>query len=55
MVFGYRNAHVYPERVFIPAVREKFDAAGRLDSTLDHRLARQAGGFAHFIAALRPA
>jgi len=29
MVFGYRNAHVFPERVFIPTVAQKFPADGR--------------------------
>lgn len=51
LVFGYRNAYVYPERVFIPAVKERFDADGRLvDTALNDRLHRQARGFARFIA-----
>jgi NAD(P)H-dependent FMN reductase len=52
-VFGYRNAHVYPPRVFIPAVKEKFDASGALlDAELDARLAKQVQGFAHFVRRL---
>jgi len=48
LVFGYRNAHVFPNRVFIPAVKEKFDGNGNLDATIDERLARQAKGFAAY-------
>ena len=47
-VFGYRNAHIFPERVFISAVKEKFDAEGKLDPALDERLAKQARRFAHY-------
>jgi chromate reductase, NAD(P)H dehydrogenase (quinone) len=50
MIFGYRNAHVYPERVFIPGITEKL---GPDDSLLvpdiDQRLAKQAQGFAAFV------
>jgi len=49
MVFGYRNAHVFPDRVFIPTVAQKFPADGRpIDPQLDERLARQARAFAQF-------
>jgi chromate reductase, NAD(P)H dehydrogenase (quinone) len=52
-VFGYRNAHVYPPRVFIPLVRTRFDADGGLiDPELDARLAKQAQGFAGFVRRL---
>lgn len=55
MVFAYRNAHVYPDRVFIPAVRDKLDAQGNLtDPALDQRLSRQTRGFAAFATALTP-
>jgi chromate reductase len=49
-IFGYRNAHIFPERVFIPAVKEKFDAEGTLDASLDKRLAQQAQRFASYAA-----
>ena len=53
MIFGYRNAHVYPDRVFVPGVTAKFDADGNLtDAAIDERLGRQARGFADFVAAL---
>jgi NAD(P)H-dependent FMN reductase len=49
LVFGYRNAHVYPDRVFIAGSSSKFDAAGALnDPALDERVTRQARGFAEF-------
>lgn len=50
LIFGYRNAHVYPERVFIPGVGSKFDAQGSLiDPAIDARLKAQAEGFAQFV------
>lgn len=46
LIFGYRNAHTYPDRVFIPGVKEKFDAAGNFtDSSINDRLKKQAVGF----------
>jgi len=49
MVFGYRNAHVYPDRIFVSSVKDKLDAAGNLnDQALNDRLARQVVGFAQF-------
>lgn len=52
-VFGYRNAYIYPDRVFVGHVRTKFDAAGVFDAELSDRLARQAAGFAAFAARVR--
>jgi NAD(P)H-dependent FMN reductase len=53
LIFGYRNAYVFPERVFINAVHNKFDAAGNLtDAAIDERLAKQAGEFLKFAATL---
>ena len=49
MVFGYRNAHVFPERVFISGVTQKFPPDSLpTDAALDDRLARQARNFAQF-------
>lgn len=49
MVFGYRNAHLYPERVFISGVGNKFTSEGALsDAAVDERLARQVRGFGQF-------
>lgn len=53
-IFGYRNAHIFPERVFIPGVKQKFDAQGKLlDADIDQRLAKQAAGFARFVGLIR--
>ena len=58
-IFGYRNAHIFPERVFIPGVKDKFGPDGKLlDPDLDQRLARQAANFAAFaghMATCKPA
>ena len=49
-IFAYRNAHLFPDRVFIPAVHTKLDASGRLnDPDIDLRLARQAEGFHDYV------
>ncbi len=50
MIFGYRNAHIFPDRVFIPVIAQKFDAQGKLDAAIDERLSKQAAGFAQFVA-----
>lgn len=50
MVFGYRHAHSYPMRVFMPGVNKLFDAAGKLtDAEVDARLAQQVRGFLEYI------
>lgn len=49
MIFAYRNAHIYPQRVFIPAVATKFAPDGTLvDADVDTRLATQAAGFVSY-------
>jgi chromate reductase len=56
MVFAYRNAHLYPERVFIAGASSKIDASGNvIDAELDERFTRQARGFAHFAATMHAA
>ena len=53
MVFAYRNAHLFPDRVFIPAAGQKLDAAGAVtDADIDRRLAKQAAGFARYAGLL---
>ena len=53
-IFGYRNAYLYPERVFLPRVYELLDDAGRLkDPELVGRLRTQATGFAEFVRQLK--
>src|SRR5688500_16448480 len=49
-IFAYRNAYLYPDRVFIPGINQKIDAEGNItDPALNERLAKQAGGFAKFV------
>ncbi len=53
-IFGYRNAHIFPERVFIPGVRDQLDDQGRLkDPELIARLRRQVVGFVEFTECMR--
>lgn len=48
-VFGYRNAHNFPKRVFVPAVHEFLDEEkGILDDDLVTRLKNQAQEFVEF-------
>ena len=52
-IFGYRNAFIYPERVFLPQVNSLLDAQGRLnDPELIGRLKAQAEGFIDFVKRL---
>lgn len=54
MIFAYRNAYLYPERVFISGVRDKLDTDGNLaDAGIDQRLKAQAAGFTKFCALVR--
>ena len=49
-IFGYRNAYLYPERVFLPGIGRLLDAAGRLqDAELLGRLKKQSDGFVGFV------
>lgn len=53
-IFGYRNAHIYPPRVFIPGVMNQLDENGKLtDTELRGRLATQAEGFVTFVEKLK--
>jgi chromate reductase len=53
LIFGYRNAYIFPERIFISGVHNKFDAAGNFtDADIDTRLARQAAEFLTFLSTL---
>lgn len=52
-VFGYRNAFIYPERVFISNVHKVFDEEGRLvDENILGLLKSQVTGFQAFTKAL---
>ncbi len=53
-VFSYRNAHLFPGRVFLPEINEQLSPDGRVtnEDSLD-RLNTQAKGFVAFIGKLR--
>lgn len=53
-IFGYRNAYLFPQRVFLPGIHNVLDERGDLkDPELTGRLATQAQGFIEFIGKLR--
>jgi chromate reductase, NAD(P)H dehydrogenase (quinone) len=53
-IFGYRNAYVFPERVFMPGINQLLDKAGRFNSPeIKERLEKQAAGFVGFVENLR--
>lgn len=54
-IFGYRNAYIYPDRVFLPGINGLLEQDGRLtDPDLLGRLKQQAEGFVSFVQRLRP-
>jgi chromate reductase, NAD(P)H dehydrogenase (quinone) len=53
-IFGYRNAHIYPDRVFIPGITGKLNDADQLiDPAIDDRLKKQATGFSAFVGRVK--
>lgn len=53
-IFGYRNAHIFPTRVFLPQINNLLDATGKLkDAELAARLKAQAEGFTGFVEKLK--
>lgn len=55
-IFGYRNAYIYPERVFLPGISGQFSSEGRLmNEDWLKRLRTQAAGFTVFVRRLRSA
>ena len=54
-IFGYRNAHIYPERVFMPVINNHLTPEGKLSNEeWLERLKAQAAGFVEFVAAVGP-
>jgi NAD(P)H-dependent FMN reductase len=50
LIFGYRNAYLYPERVFLPQINSLLNSDGHLkDPELLGRLKKQAEGFVEFV------
>jgi NAD(P)H-dependent FMN reductase len=53
-IFGYRNAYVFPERVFMPGINKLLNEAGQFTSPdLEKRLGKQAEDFVDFVESLR--
>src|SRR5277367_1505531 len=53
-IFGYRNACIYPERVFISTVNSQLDGGGMLtDPEKRDRLKAQAEGYIEFVERLK--
>src|SRR5271170_5918223 len=53
-IFGYRNAHIFPVRVFLPQINSLLDASGKLkDTELRDRLKALVEGFAGFVEKLK--
>ncbi len=53
-IFSYRNAHLFPARVFLPGIHGQLSPEGRLTNADSvKRLHAQAAGFAAFVAKLR--
>lgn len=53
-IFGYRNAHIFPGRVFVPGVFKLIGDDGKLnDEKLIERLQKQAVGFVEFVGRIR--
>ncbi|MDF9827749.1 chromate reductase [Ereboglobus sp. PH5-10] len=49
-IFGYRDAHIFPARVFIPGIFNELNESGKIKSAeLVQRLEKQAGGFVDFV------
>lgn len=52
-IFGYRNAYIYPERVFMPHINDLLDVNGRInDAEIVERLREQQKGFIEFVGKL---
>lgn len=54
VIFGYRNAFIFPDRVFLQQINSLLDENGRLkDPELIDRLRKQAAGFVDFVEKLK--
>lgn len=52
-IFGYRNAYIFPDRVFLPNINSLLNASGRLNDTeILGRLNKQAAAFVKFVEKL---
>ena len=54
MIFGYRNAFLYPERVFLPGIGGLLTEQGAFtDADIAERLRNQASGYIDFVERLK--
>ncbi len=54
-IFSYRNAHIFPDRVFMPGINDHLTSEGRLSNEeWLGRLRGQAEGFVKFVGAVNP-
>lgn len=51
-IFGYRNSHIYPKRVFLPRVHDSLPE-GDLDEATEKRLRAQSEGFLGYVRKFR--
>jgi len=52
-IFGYRNAYIFPERVFMPGINKLLDESGEFASPdMDKRLTNQAKTYVEFVEKL---
>ena len=55
-IFGYRNAHLFPPRVFLPGIGSLLNEENRIaDPKIRERLKKQATGFLGFVEQLKSA
>ncbi len=53
-IFGYRNAYIFPERVFMPGIGKVLNEAGQfISEDMPKRLAKQAEGYTAFVEKLQ--
>ena len=53
-IFGYRNAYIYPERVFMPGIGKLLDENGQMiNAEVMERLRTQQRGFVDFVNKVR--
>ncbi len=53
-IFGFRNAYIYPKRVFLPHISKLLDETGGVkDAEIQERLRKQAQGFIQFTRQLK--
>jgi len=53
-IFSYRNAHIFPTRVFLPQINNLLDASGKIkDAEQIARLKAQVDGFVEFVERLK--